>query len=45
MGLLLGNAHHRQGVQNSFAFDLQFPGKVVNTNLHPPSISSVDLFR
>jgi len=41
MGLLFGYAYQRQDVQNCLAFDLQFPGQVVNTNLHPPSIASV----
>jgi len=41
MGFLFSYAYQRQDVQDCLAFDLQFPGEVVNTNLHPPSIASV----
>src|SRR6185437_9059988 len=41
VGFLFSYAYQRQDVQDCLAFDLQFPGEVVNTNLHPPSIASV----
>lgn len=41
MRLLLGNAHFRQRIENFLALDFQFPGQIVNSNLHPPLISSV----
>jgi hypothetical protein len=37
MGFLLGDASFRQHIKNGFAFDLQFPGQIVDSNLvHPP---------
>jgi hypothetical protein len=41
MGLLLGDSHHRQHVENGLAFNFQFPCQIVDSNLtHPPSVSS-----
>jgi hypothetical protein len=40
--LLLRDAYFRKCVENSFAFDFQLPGQIVNSNLaHPPFLSSV----
>jgi len=37
MGLLLGDTDFLQHIENRFAFDFQFSGQVVNSNLtHPP---------
>jgi hypothetical protein len=37
MGLLLGDANFRQDIENSFTFDFQLPGQIVDSNLtHPP---------
>ena len=41
MRLLLGDANLWQRVENFLALDFQFPGQIVNSNLHPPLISSV----
>jgi hypothetical protein len=41
MSFLLGHAHDGEYIENRFAFDFQFPGQVIDSNLaHPPSISS-----
>jgi hypothetical protein len=41
MGLLLGDAHLSQHIENSFAFNFQLPGQIVDSNLaHPPFCSS-----
>jgi hypothetical protein len=41
MRLLLGDAYFRKYVENSFAFDFQLPGQIVNSNLaHPLFLSS-----
>jgi hypothetical protein len=41
MSLLLGDTDNGEHIENSFAFDFQFPSQIVNSNLaHPPSISS-----
>jgi hypothetical protein len=39
--LLLGDTHQREHIENCLAFDFQFSGQIVNSNLtHPPSIPS-----
>jgi hypothetical protein len=41
MRLLLGDADFSQHIKNGFAFDFQFSGQIVNSNLtHPPLCSS-----
>ena len=40
MSLLLGDSHFRKCIENSFALDFQFPGQIVDSNLHPPFLSS-----
>jgi hypothetical protein len=41
MRFLLSNAYFGKCVENSFAFDFQLPGQIVNSNLaHPPFLSS-----
>ena len=41
MRLLLGDADFCQDIENGLAFDFQFPGQIVNSNLtHPPLCSS-----
>ena len=41
MRLLLGDADFSQHIENGFAFDFQFSGQIVNSNLtHPPLCSS-----
>jgi hypothetical protein len=41
MGLLLGYANIRQHVENGLAFNFQFPGQIIDSNLtHPPLCSS-----
>jgi hypothetical protein len=37
MGLLLGHPNVRKRVENSFAFDFQFPGEIVDSNLTHPA--------
>jgi hypothetical protein len=37
MGFFLGYADVRQCVENGFAFDFQFPGKIVDSNLTHPA--------
>jgi hypothetical protein len=37
MGLLLADPNLRECIENSLAFNFQFPGQIVNSNLaHPP---------
>jgi hypothetical protein len=37
MGLFLGHSDFREDIENSLAFDFQFPGQIVDSNLtHPP---------
>jgi len=44
MRLLLGYAYQRQHVENRLAFDFQFSGQIVDSNLaHPPFVSSDDV--
>lgn len=43
MGFLLGDADFYQHVENRLALDFQFPGQIVDSSLHPPSVSSVTL--
>jgi hypothetical protein len=41
MRLLLGDTNFGQYIENGFAFDFQFPGQIVDSNLtHPPLCSS-----
>jgi hypothetical protein len=37
MCFLLGHANVRQCVENGFALDFQFPGKIVDSNLTHPA--------
>jgi hypothetical protein len=37
MRLLLGYANVRQRIENGFALDFQFPGKIVDSNLTHPA--------
>jgi hypothetical protein len=37
MGLLLGDTHLGKHIENSFAFNFQLPGQIIDSNLaHPP---------
>jgi hypothetical protein len=37
MRLLLGHSHQRKRIENGFAFDFQFSGKIVDSNLTHPA--------
>jgi len=39
MRLLLGDADLGQDVKNGFALDLQLTGQIIDSNLHPLSVS------
>jgi len=39
MRLLLGNADLGQDVKNGFTLDLQLTGQIIDSNLHPLSVS------
>ena len=45
MGLLLGDAHFQQDVENSLAFNFQFPGEIVNSNLAHPAFLPLRVLR
>jgi hypothetical protein len=40
VGLLLGNAHFRQDIQNYLGLYLKLSGQIIDSNFHPLSISS-----
>jgi hypothetical protein len=40
MGLFLGDSDFRKDIENSLAFDFQFPRQIVDSNLtHPPFLA------
>ena len=41
MRLLFRDSHLWKRVKNFFALNFQFPGQIVDSNLHPPLVSSV----
>jgi hypothetical protein len=46
MRLLLSDADFDQDIENRFAFDFQFPGQIVDSNLtHPPFLCSAPLLK
>jgi hypothetical protein len=45
MRLLFGDANRGQRIENSFAFDFQLSGQIVNSNLTHPPLCPSGLFR